>query len=194
MDYDNNNMNDPDREARERAINEFLSDRGEDASGRRKGGKKGRLARIRNTPFRDNLYNYSDVLAVVLIILIAAIFIFWRVGALMSYNAERQTVVTTEDTSVEQIDSGQKLEQALEEDAEEVEQAQNAVETQTFEVWEGMKMTEIVSSLYEAGLIEDEEAFLEDVKQAGAEGLVKVGTYEIPVGASSAEIIAILTE
>ncbi len=191
MDYNNNNSYGYDNEEKERVINAILSDDGSNrSSDGRKGRKRGTLSRIRNTPFRDNLYNYSDVLTVILIILIAAFLIFWRVGALLHYSGNQPVPAATEETSVEQVDSGQKLEQELEEDAQEV--AENTVETQSFEIAENMTLPEIVDQLYDQGLIADKDAFTQAVSEAGAEGLLKVGVYDIPVGASDTEIISIL--
>ncbi|MBR2779304.1 MAG: hypothetical protein IKD85_03950 [Firmicutes bacterium] len=188
MEYNNNSY---DEREKERVINEFLANDGSRSSGKRKGGRRGTLSRIRNTPFRDNLYNYSDVLTVILIIVLAAIFIFWRVNVLLNYHSNQPAELSSQETSVEQVDSGQKLEQAMEDDAEEV--ASETEGTQSFEIAQNMTLPEVVDSLYNAGLITDKEAFTEAVEQAGAEGQLHVGVFDIPAGASDTEIIAILT-
>ena len=146
------------------------------------------VSAIRRTPFRDNLYNYSDVLAVLIIIILAGIFIFWRVSALMDYTTVTPT--STSDSSVEEIDTQDELTQALEEDALSAAQSGEAV---TITVGSGSSLEQVAADLYSAGLIESEEDFIESAEASGAASKLKAGAHEIPAGSSVNKILDILT-
>ena len=50
----------------------------------------------------------------------------------------------------------------------------------------------VAKLLYQAGLIESEQAFLDELKAAGKEGSVQAGTFTIPAGSSISDIIKII--
>lgn len=65
--------------------------------------------------------------------------------------------------------------------------------TVTITVEMGDYTRQVAEKLYEAGLVDDAEAFRAYVGQKGLGQNISVGTYEIPVGATYDEIIAIIT-
>ncbi|MBQ2058705.1 MAG: hypothetical protein II488_02940 [Firmicutes bacterium] len=50
----------------------------------------------------------------------------------------------------------------------------------------------VAKLLYQAGLIESEQAFLDELKAVGKEGSVQAGTFTIPAGSSISDIIKII--
>lgn len=148
---------------------------------------RSQVSAIRRTPFRDNLYNYSDVLAVLIIIVLAGLFIFWRVSALMDYNTVTPTAPA--ESSVEAVDTEDELAQALEEDSQEA----LSSETVTVTVGSGSSLDDVAADLYASGLIDSAEDFIESAEASGAASQLKAGTHEIPVGSSTVQIIDILT-
>ncbi|MBQ4372247.1 MAG: hypothetical protein II803_07500 [Firmicutes bacterium] len=50
----------------------------------------------------------------------------------------------------------------------------------------------VAKLLYQAGLVESEQAFLDELKAAGKEGSVQAGTFTIPAGSSISDIIKII--
>jgi len=64
----------------------------------------------------------------------------------------------------------------------------------SFTIPSGSSASKIVDLLFQAGLINDKDAFLKTLKEKGADRKLKAGSFEIPSGSSFDEIISILTD
>jgi hypothetical protein len=69
-----------------------------------------------------------------------------------------------------------------------------AAKPMTFEVQPGEASQAVAARLKQAGLIKEEEAFLNRLKERGLETMIKAGAYEIPAGASVDQVIDLLTK
>jgi hypothetical protein len=197
---------------------------------------------------RDFLYNKSDVLVALLIIVIAALVIFSRVGVLMNFSEAAEGAgdyaapvlpagsgdsgVSGASVGADMIDGGLASDGAAEPGggtagiasggtagmaasgdtvssddtaetgAGEVSAAAEDTETGTdgelgeivtFSISAGDSASKIADNLLNAGLIANKQAFLNEVVAQKADTLLLIGSYQIPMGSTLAEIVDILT-
>ena len=129
---------------------------------------------------RDIIYNVSDILVTLLIIIAALILISWRVSAIMHYGTPDDT---GSGTQVEETDGSS--------DAE-----SNDSDSQTkapsgdvsFTVSANQSAEAIGQALASAGLVTDSRTFIN-----GAATRLKVGSFTIPAGSTPEQIVVILT-
>ena len=134
---------------------------------------------------RDIIYNVSDILVTLLIIIAALILISWRVSAIIHYGTPDDT---GSGTQVEETDGSS--------DAE-----SNDSDSQTkapsgdvsFTVSANQSAQAIGQALASAGLVTDSQTFINAVNAAGAATRLKVGSFTIPAGSTPEQIVAILT-
>lgn len=145
----------------------------------------------RNFEFRDFIYNFSDIITAVLIILIALLIIAWRVNAIMEYP---QTLSTAPEQNSESVQSPEQAEASGsagdENSASESPAAQQ--EDISITIQPNQTVTDIAQILLSAGAISDTQQFIDAVDAAGAATMLKYGTYSIPAGATPAEIVQLL--
>ena len=153
---------------------------------------------------RDLIYNTSDILVTLLIILVALILISWRVSSIMDYGTEEQTAAGNPQSST--TEQTEKLTENAADDTADVSDTSTETETAALQKKDTgadpseFKITvrpnetseEIVSDLYADGLISDQAAFLASIRTMQAETKLKAGTYTIPAGSSPEDIIDIL--
>jgi hypothetical protein len=70
----------------------------------------------------------------------------------------------------------------------------DAAKPTAFEVQPGDASQAVAARLKQAGLIKEEDAFLNRLKERGLETMIKAGAYQIPAGASVDQIIDLLTK
>lgn len=137
---------------------------------------------------KNFIYNISDILVALLIIVIAVIIIGWRVNSIMDYPSRiaaeqaEQTSVTSSQTD---SDSGDTSSQTPASDT--------AAAPVTVTIPQNATVDDIASSLANASVISDPEQFVRAVEAAGAATKLKYGTYTIPDGTSVDQIIQMLT-
>ena len=160
---------------------------------------------------RDFFYNKGDVLIAILIILVAAFVIYVRVGIIMEYSAtgERSEGLLplpfgfdgSDGQSSGEGENGGEGEGAVEgsdPNGQAPEQAggqPSAASPDSIQITvnAGDAASTIADKLFAVGAIEDKQAFLSEVMSQGADSRLKMGTFVIPAGSSTSEIIAILT-
>ena len=130
---------------------------------------------------RDIIYNVSDILVTLLIIIAALILISWRVSAIMHYGTPDDT---GSDTQVEETDGSS--------DAESNETKSPSGDV-SFTVSANQSAQAIGQALASAGLVTDSQTFINAVNAAGAATRLKVGSFTIPAGSTPEQIVAILT-
>jgi hypothetical protein len=183
---------------------------------------------------RDFLYNKSDVLIAVLIIVIAALVIFSRIGVLMNFSESLDDGASSDyvapvlpsesggqvssDAGVSGNGAASGADSAVDDaavgenaaDPAEAESATGGADSATeedvaaeaggapgeivnFSINAGDSASRIADNLLLAGLIPDKQTFLSEVVAQKADTLLRIGTYRIPKGSTSAEIVDILT-
>ncbi len=163
---------------------------------------------------RNFIYRTSDVIVAIIIIAAAAGIIFWRVDCIMDYSTSNDTVAAVtadssddQETSADTADSADSSgtaaasETAVAEgetagtaEGEAAASEADASGVVTIEIAKGSSIESIASVLCKAGLISDEAQFAIDVKNAGVESQLRYGTFEIPQGATVAQILEILSK
>lgn len=140
----------------------------------------------RHFEFKDFIYNFSDILTAVLIILVALLIIAWRVNAIMDYPQTMNDVQTEASQSSEE----ENTESADGADTDATSGTQQEAVTVT--VQQNQTVTDIAQILVSAGVISDAQQFIDAVNAAGAATMLKYGTYTIPAGATPAEIVQLM--
>ena len=170
---------------------------------------------------RDFFYNKGDVLIAILIILVAATVIYFRVGIVMgnpdpgerirdffsSLNLpgqsgepavtvtegdEEQEAASPEDTAPPTQEDPAPVDEPAGQDNEPEEQAPPPSADVTITINAGDAASIIADKLLAAGAISDKQAFLAEVEAQGAASKLKQGTFTIPAGSSISDIIKIL--
>lgn len=166
----------------------------------------------RDRSVRDKLYNYSDIITVLVIILIAGLFITWRINVLMSYEpaavapdsisseetagleSQKKAVPGSESPEVSENDAAAEDDQDADTDSEETEDSDQIDNSNAeFRISSGAGLSSIATDLFKLGLISDPDEFREAVTQAGLENNINTGTFSIPYGSTYDEIINIIT-
>ncbi len=152
---------------------------------------------------RDIIYNISDILVTLLIIIIALLLISWRVSAIMHYGTPDDSASTSSTTQSEQ-DAGsttQSEQDAGSADAENIDNSSDSVDADvnaptgdvSFTVSANQTADSIGQALADAGLVADKQTFINAVNAAGAATRLKMGTFTIPAGSTPEQIVVILT-
>jgi cell division protein YceG involved in septum cleavage len=158
------------------------------------------------------MYSKSDIVVAVVIIVIAALIIWFRVDAIMEYPSSgspgSQIASKTSELSDPDAVASPVTDGAVDEPSEEAAASEAAVEPPpeppveetpppptetTFEVKSGEATSTIANNLANANLVPSASDFLNAVKSAGAETRLKAGTFKIPGGSSVDQIVQILT-
>lgn len=134
---------------------------------------------------RDIIYNISDILVTLLIIVAALILISWRVSAIMHYGMPDDA---GSDIQVEETDGSSDSESGDNDD-----QAAAPEGDVSFTVSANQSAEAIGQALASAGLVTDSQTFINAVNAAGAATRLKVGSFTIPAGSTPEQIVAILT-
>ena len=165
---------------------------------------------------RDLIYNISDILVTLVIITAALVLIGWRVSAIMEYgtsgsslSSDLSDAILSHITSFTDSDNdapepaGSEAGDASDADGAKDSPAAGgqdtdasdspAAEAWRFTVNNNESAESIAASLESSGIIPDQAAFLDVVYQANADTRLKAGTFSIPRGATSEEILSILT-
>ena len=157
---------------------------------------------------KDLVYDYNDILLAIVIIVVAAGVIFWKVSDVMAYpsfirNANKQTQQTeigsidTEPIDVEPI-----VEPGPDVTTEPVETTTPPEDTTTpslvaadtkFEIKSGEYLSTVAKNLQSKGLIADSAAFVKLVEEMKLSSKIQVGTFTIPAGATEEQIAKIIT-
>ena len=170
---------------------------------------------------KDFAYDYNDLFVATVILLIAGSIIFWRMGHISAYpkylaalqaeKMQEEDPFLGIDLTPDQVDdinenpdeitsdpndpSGG---EAGEEEPDDPEPVDPAAPFKTkgdvsFTVPVGVAGSKIARLLYEQGLVESADAFLDAVAVKNAETRLKAGTFHIPAGSTVEDIVAILT-
>jgi hypothetical protein len=167
---------------------------------------------IEASVMRNFLYNKSDILVAAVIVIVAIIIIWSRIGAIMGSDspaAVKAPAKTTTETTNTDADAAaddntvQPEGDAVADDA--TGDAATATDTDaattpaagdvvSFKVESGMASGQIATALKEAGLIASTEEFNNAIRSKGVETKLKAGTFQIPAGSSVDQIVTILTK
>ena len=114
---------------------------------------------------KDFFYNKNDIIIVLIILAVAALIIYTRIGAIMDYPAKlaKQAAATEREkisVTIEDSDTA----------------------------------STVAQKIYDAGLISSASEFEEYITSSGKESSIKAGTYEIPISSLQEEILNIITE
>lgn len=155
---------------------------------------------------KDFIYDYNDIMLAIVIIVVAAGVIFWKVTDVMAYpsfirNANKQN----EQTEIGQIDTtpidvepiaepGPEVTPDPVEPAPSVEPTPSVVAADTkFEIKSGEYLSTVAKNLQSQGLVSDSSAFVKTVESMGLSSRIQVGTFTIPAGATDEQIAKIIT-
>ena len=132
--------------------------------------------------FKDFIYDKSDIIAALLILIVAALLVVWRLHAIMEYPKE---IIGTDDTSVEDTDADTDNSSAVWE---------GGVLTGDVEVQvKGASASEAIQCLIDAGIFKDYEEYQSLCDTAGLDHQnVKAGTFTFEKGLTKAEIVRII--
>lgn len=163
---------------------------------------------------RNFLYNKSDLIVALFIIVIAGLIIWSRVDAIMAYPSGVDTELLLNNQTNQQGDDAQTLpdgeasgtdagsdQNAGEQNESETDSgdgagSENTAGTTTapvqFTITLGQTTAVIAENLFNAGLVSSQEVFLDEVTAQGAEKRLRAGTFTIPAQATVQEIVRIL--
>lgn len=139
---------------------------------------------------KDFFYDKNDIIIVLLIVAAAAFIIYNRIDAIMDYPetyAKEAAETATKTKTVEETDQQT---QASESTAPE----SSASSPVSITIDDADTSSSVATKLQEAGLIEDTGAFETYVNSAGKASSIRSGTFQIPKGSSSEEILNIITQ
>ena len=140
---------------------------------------------------RDIIYNISDILVTLLIIIAALLLISWRVSAIMHYGSPDDTASGTQ---VEETDTSAYADSSAGDGSGD---ANDNIPAPTgdvsFTVSANQTAESIGQALADAGLVADKQTFINAVNAAGAATRLKTGSFTIPAGSTPEQIVAILT-
>lgn len=139
---------------------------------------------------RDLIYNVSDILVTLVIIIAALLLISWRVSAIMHYGTGDDS--TASGTLITQDADTSDSETTENTDSDQTGNSTAAGDV-SFTVSANQSAEAIGQALTTAGLVTDTQTFLNAVNSAGAATRLKVGTFTIPSGSTPEQIVAILT-
>ena len=161
---------------------------------------------------KDIIYDYSDVVAAVLIVVLTVGVVFWRVSAIMGYSDkpekgnDKQTEVDISDIDLNKTDTqdpGNQNPDNYESDPENQPEVDPEPPTPTGEfvtkeevkytVAKGMTCTKIGKDLEEKGLIENATEFVDLAKELDRATKLQASTFTIPKGSTAEDIIYILS-
>lgn len=171
--------------------------------------------------FKDFVYNVSDVLVTILIILIAALLISWRVSAIVHYpdklHSEQDNYsAAQDDEDKDDQDNGKKDDKDSDKDTnddknsgkdsddnsddkdpdssdKDDDKTDATSKSYSITVMDNESAGEIAKNLVEIGIISDTKEFLDAVKIAGAEKKLRSGTFDFPPGCTADQIVEIMT-
>ena len=140
---------------------------------------------------RDIIYNISDILVTLLIIIAALLLISWRVSAIMHYGSPDDTASGAQ---VEETDTSADADSSAGDGSGD---ANDNIPAPTgdvsFTVSANQSAEAIGQALADAGLVADKQTFINAVNAAGAATRLKAGSFTIPAGSTPEQIVAILT-
>lgn len=140
---------------------------------------------------RDIIYNVSDILVTLLIIIAALLLISWRVSAIMHYGSPDDAA---SDTQVEETDASADADSSAGDGSGDVNDNIPAPTGDvSFTVSANQSAEAIGQALADAGLVADKQTFINAVNAAGAATRLKTGSFTIPAGSTPEQIVAILT-
>ena len=163
---------------------------------------------------RDIIYNKSDILVTLLILIIAGLLIAWRVSAIMSYGVDDEagssdidngagivnsSTLVNDETTDEAIAAGETTDDAISTTTEEGSStSEGTTQTETsgvvsIVVEKNDTADAIAAKLVAAGLITDKQVFLYAVSTAGADTRLKAGTFDIYIGMTPEQIVEVFT-
>lgn len=169
---------------------------------------------------KDLIYDYNDVFVALMIVVLAGVIIFWRIGDIMAYPeylAEHTAGDVNQDVNVDDLDLSLGEVDDLNENPEDIttdpasegdvpdpETGDEEEPVQTgefstakeasFTIPAGVSGTKIAELLLENNLIESKEAFMAEVAKQNAETKLMAGTFKIPAGSTVNDIVNILTQ
>lgn len=154
---------------------------------------------------RDLLYNISDILVTLIIIIAALLLISWRVSAIMHYGSSDAPASDTEIIAEAELSADADSAGASENtdasdtsdsdgngDNSDSDAAAPAADT-SFTISSSQTADSIGQALADAGLISDKQAFIDAVNSADAATRLKAGTFTIPAGSTPEQIVVIFT-
>ena len=139
---------------------------------------------------KNFIYNISDILVALLIIIAAVLIIGWRVDAIMHYPQE----LNTQRSDAEDVVASEPADDTVPADntSDSSQNANSAAQSVTVNVVQNDSLSTIAQSLVTAGAISDAQQFIDAVNAANAATKLKFGTYTIPAGTSIEEIIQMM--
>ena len=143
--------------------------------------------------FKDFIYDKSDIIAALLILIVAALLVVWRLHAIMEYPKE---IIGTDDTSVEEpIDIPVDIPDDTDADTDNSSAVwEGGVLTGDVEVQvKGASASEAIQCLIDAGIFKDYEEYQSLCDTAGLDHQnVKAGTFTFEKGLTKAEIVRMI--
>lgn len=151
--------------------------------------------------FKDFLYSFMDYFFIIIIVILVAGVIAWRLNLLFNKNyAKKGEDIVVED-NIDEDDNIKEDEAINTEDGNDDEvkpEDENVtsedIKTITIEIPKGAVSTTIGDILAEQGLVHDSKSFVDKATELGKETKLKSGTYEIPNNLSLEGVIEILTK
>ena len=146
---------------------------------------------------RDIFYDKNDILVAIIILVIAAAVILWRVDAIMAYPATLVSEKTASETPGNSDSPGSTTTPGIASEGGEAtngEDPGNEVTVCAIYVNYGESLNVIAQNCVSAGLIGSSEEFMNAVNAAGAAGSIQAGQHHIPSNVTPEELIQYLTK
>lgn len=131
---------------------------------------------------KDFFYNKNDIIIVLIILAAAAFIIYTRIGAIMDYP----------EAFAEKVAASQTEENTSDKSADASDTASSSDNTIIIEITDSDTSATVSTKLMEAGLISSDTDFESYISSMGKQSSLKSGTFQIPSGSSSEEILKII--
>lgn len=149
--------------------------------------------------FKDFLYDNIDYIFMVIVVLVVALIINWRLGGLFGDTKVIRDDIKDKGEKIEtdtkkSEDKKNKIDYKTEEDDDEEDKKEKTGEVIKISIPKGSASQTVCDILLENKLIDDKKDFMEYIEKKQVETKLKYGKYEIPEGSNYDEIIEILTK
>ena len=141
---------------------------------------------------KDFFYDKNDVIVAFIILLAAAVIIYFRIGDIMKYPETLVHSAATGETTASVAVTETTVAPAAGSDAAKATTA--VAETKSITITQDAASTTVAKQLEKAKLVSSAKEFKAALEKYDMAGSIRSGTYQIPVGATNEKIIEIITK
>lgn len=140
---------------------------------------------------KDFFYDKNDIIVAFIILLAAAVIIYFRIGDIMKYPETLVHSAAADQTTASVAPTETTVAPGAASDAT---KATTAAATKSITITQDAASTTVAKQLEKAKLVSSAKEFKAALEKYDMAGSIRSGTYQIPVGATNEKIIEIITK